>query len=45
MTWTEARDIVLQICRALRAAHDKGIVHRDMSPKTFFVQREGQPIS
>jgi len=44
MDWPQARDIVLQICRALRAAHDKGIVHRDMKPENIFlIQREGQP--
>jgi eukaryotic-like serine/threonine-protein kinase len=44
MEWSQAREIVLQICRALRAAHDKGIVHRDMKPENIFlIQREGQP--
>jgi serine/threonine protein kinase len=44
MQWDEAREIVLQICRALRAAHDKGIVHRDMKPENIFlIHREGQP--
>jgi len=44
MDWSQAREIVLQICRALRAAHDKGIVHRDMKPENIFlIQREGQP--
>ena len=29
--------IVRQVCRALMAAHDKGIVHRDMKPENVFL--------
>jgi len=44
LEWSEARAIVLQICRALRAAHDKGIGHRDMKPENIFlIQCVGQP--
>jgi serine/threonine-protein kinase len=44
LPWPRARDISMQICRALRAAHDKGIVHRDMKPENIFlIHREGQP--
>jgi len=44
LAWSRTRDIVMQICRALRAAHDKGIVHRDMKPENIFlIQREGRP--
>ena len=44
LAWARVRDILVQICRALRAAHDKGIVHRDMKPENIFlIQREGRP--
>lgn len=32
MTWPLARQILLQICRALSHAHARGIVHRDLKP-------------
>jgi serine/threonine-protein kinase len=44
LAWSRVRDILVQICRALRAAHDKGIVHRDMKPENIFlIHREGRP--
>ena len=41
--WPRARGIVVQICRALRAAHALGIIHRDLKPENvFLLQREGR---
>lgn len=37
MPWPRTQPIVLQIVKALRAAHEKGIVHRDMKPENVFV--------
>lgn len=37
MSWLRAQPIVLQIVKALRAAHERGIVHRDMKPENVFV--------
>ncbi len=36
-----ALPIAMQICRALAAAHSKGVVHRDMKPENVFLQRTG----
>ncbi len=38
---SRALPIALQICRALAAAHARGVVHRDMKPDNVFLQRTG----
>ena len=34
-------DIVTQVCRGLKLAHDAGIVHRDLKPSNIFVAKSG----
>jgi serine/threonine protein kinase len=42
-SWQRAKPILLQICRALGAAHSKDIIHRDMKPENIFlIEREGR---
>ncbi len=34
-------DLMIQLCRGLQAAHDRGVVHRDVKPGNLFITRDG----
>jgi len=36
-TWQETVSVALGVCRALKAAHDQGVVHRDLKPANLLV--------
>ena len=45
LTFGEKLDVMLQVSSGLAAAHDKGIVHRDMKPENIFLaQKYGRPL-
>ena len=39
--WREVAQIGLEMCRALRHAHDRGIIHRDIKPANLLLAVEG----
>ena len=40
--WREVTVIGIEMCRALRHAHDRGVVHRDIKPANLLLERGGQ---
>jgi serine/threonine protein kinase len=42
LPWTEVLELAVQICPALKHAHDRGIIHRDLKPANLLRTKEGQ---
>lgn len=46
MPWERAKRILAQVCDALEAAHQKGVIHRDMKPENvMIVPQDGGEIA
>jgi serine/threonine-protein kinase len=39
LPWAEVLDVALQVCPALKHAHDRGIIHRDLKPSNLMRTR------
>jgi serine/threonine-protein kinase len=41
LPWRQVIDFGVQICRALKAAHNAGVVHRDLKPSNLLIHENG----
>ena len=40
----KALDTARKICAGLAAAHDKGVIHRDLKPQNIMLNKRGEPV-
>ena len=41
LDWLFTIDVAIQICSALKHAHDSGVIHRDLKPANLMISRSG----
>jgi eukaryotic-like serine/threonine-protein kinase len=41
LSWSDALDVIVQAAAGLHAAHEKGIIHRDVKPENLFLTKQG----
>lgn len=41
LSWMKTLDVAIQVCAALKHAHDMGVIHRDLKPANLIVQQDG----
>ena len=40
--WREVTDLAIKLCRALKHAHDAGVIHRDIKPANLLLSEAGE---